>query len=114
MVRETRRDAGGLADPTPGFSAEPLTLQEIPMLTISLKDEIQKVLSREWLAFAQDHPNLAAVIDRTLLFEQAAACLQDDAEYREALELASAAGASASVVVDLIERFVVKWLKTLV
>jgi acyl CoA:acetate/3-ketoacid CoA transferase len=84
------------------------------MLTISLKDEVQKVLAREWNSFAQDHPNLAAVIDQTLLVEQAAACLQDDAEYREALELASAAGTSAGVVVDLVERFVLKWLKTLV
>jgi hypothetical protein len=84
------------------------------MLTVSLKDEIQKVLSRTWPAFAQDHPNLAAVIDQTLLLEQAAACLQDDAEYREAMELASITGLGGSAVVDLIERFVKGWLGKLV
>ncbi len=84
------------------------------MLTISLKDEVQKVLSRQWRAFAQEHPNLAAVIDQSLLVEQAATCLQDDAEYREAMELASSAGAGASVVVDLVERFVTTWLRKLI
>jgi hypothetical protein len=84
------------------------------MLTVSLRDEVQKALATEWKTFAQRHPRLAAVIDQNVLMEQAVASLADDPEFREAMEGAAAAGLAAGVVVDTVRRYVMEFLRRLV
>ncbi len=84
------------------------------MISISLKEQVQKAVAGEWNGFAARHPRLAEVVDQTLLMEQATACLADDPEFRGAMEEAAATGRTAEVVVGLIERFVKDWLKKLI
>lgn len=84
------------------------------MLTMSVKDEVQRAMELEWKAFAERHPRLAAVIDRPVLVEQATASLADDPEFRQTMEAAANAGLAARVVVDFIQRYVQTWLERLV
>ena len=80
------------------------------MQSISLRDEVQKALAVQWQQFAQRHPHLAAVIDRTVLVEQATTSLGDDPQFRQAINAASAAGLTAQAVAEIVERFVGGWL----
>ncbi|MGE5608346.1 MAG: hypothetical protein ACM359_03765 [Bacillota bacterium] len=84
------------------------------MLSISLRDEVQKAVSSEWKAFVERHPRLAEVIDQTLLVEQATTNLADDSEFREAMENAAVAGATAQALIDMVRQFVQGWLKRLI
>lgn len=86
----------------------------IHMLPISLKDEVIKSLDAEWPAFAARHPNLARVIDRTVVVEQAVACIGDTPEYRDAMEAAALAGATGAMLADIVARFVRRWLTALI
>jgi len=84
------------------------------MVSISLKDHVQKVVAGEWKAFAERHPHLAEVIDQTLVVEQAMASLADDPEFRKAMDAATVTGAMAEVIAEVVERFVQGWLKKLI
>lgn len=84
------------------------------MVTVSVREEVQKALAAEWTEFAQRHPRLAAVIDQQVLMEQAAASLGDDPAFRAAMEEAAAAGKAAEIVVEAVRRYVVGFLKRLV
>ena len=83
------------------------------MLTINLKDEVQKILAVEWQGFAERHPRLAEVIDQSLLAEQAASSIADDPDYQRALREAEGMEWSANVAVELVGGFVKDWLKKL-
>jgi hypothetical protein len=83
------------------------------MIAINLRDEVQKVLSLEWRAFAEQHPRLAEVIDQTVLVEQAVASIADDPDFRKAMDDAAVAGIVAGTIPDLISRFVGDWLRRL-
>ena len=84
------------------------------MNAIDLKDEVLKAIRTEWPVFAATHPNLAAVLDETVLIEPAMQSLADDAEYMEAMATADAVGAGAQFLADTISRFVRQWLRTLI
>ena len=84
------------------------------MRRISLKDQVIKALDVQWPAFAARHPNLARAIDRTVLVEHAVACIADTPEYRDAMEEAVLAGATAAMLADIVGRFVRRWLSALI
>jgi hypothetical protein len=83
------------------------------MTSISLKDEVAKALAAEWESFRSRHPRLAAVIDQTLLTEQAVACIADDPAFRAALEKAGALASGASIVEEAVRRSVGEWFERL-
>ena len=83
-------------------------------MTINLKNEVRRALDVEWPAFAASHPNLAGVLDQTVLIEPAVRGLADDPEYVEAMETALRVGAGAEIVADIILRHVRQWLRRLV
>lgn len=83
-------------------------------MTINLKDEVRRALQREWPAFAASHPKLAAVLDEQILIDPAIQSLADDAEYVEAMQIATAVGAGGEIIADIILRHVRQWLRRLV
>lgn len=80
------------------------------MLSVSLREEVQKALGVEWKGFAERHPRLAEVIDQNLLFEQAAACIADDAQFQAAMAEAAGLAQAGSIIADAVKRFVGQWL----
>ena len=83
------------------------------MNTIDLKEQVRRALQTEWPAFALNHPRVAAVLDETLLLEPAIAALNDDPDFREAMETAAEIGAAAEAVADIVRSTVSKWLRRL-
>ena len=83
-------------------------------MTIDVKEEVRRAIAAEWPAFAASHPRLAAALDETVLVDPAVASLADDPEYAAAMRTADEVGAGASVVVDLVSRFVRDWLHRLI
>ena len=83
------------------------------MNEINLKEQVRTAIQSAWPAFEQSHPHLASVIDEDLLVESAATNLADDPEYRGAMQQADAAGIAAQTITDIVERFIVQWLKKL-
>jgi hypothetical protein len=83
------------------------------MNTIDLKEEVRRALKSEWPRFAIEHPRLAAVMDESLLLEPAIEALNDDAEFREAMETAASIGAAGEVVAGVVNNMVNKWLRQL-
>ena len=84
------------------------------MNTIDLKSEVAAAVRDEWPAFAARHPRLAAVLDETLLVEQAVASIRDDPDYREAMETAATVGAGCDVVAAVVRRLVGRLIRTMV
>ena len=84
------------------------------MNTIDVKEEVRRAIGREWPAFAQQHPRLAAVVDETLLLEPAMTALGDDPEFAEAMQTAAAVGAAGDVIATIVSRVVNKWLQQLI
>ena len=84
------------------------------MLTINLKEEVQKAVALEWPKFAAEHPRLAEAIDQSVLVEQATTSLADDPAYRAAMENAAAAGGTGEAIIALIAQFVGDWIKRLI
>ena len=81
--------------------------------TIDVKPMVEAAIHREWDAFAIDHPNLAKVLSEALIIETAMADLQQDAEYRAAMEAATAAGLAAETLGGLVDRLVKQFLRKL-
>lgn len=50
-----------------------------------LRDVVEERLNERWAAFAEAHPHLAEVIDRTRLIESSVQRLQHDAAFRAAM-----------------------------
>jgi hypothetical protein len=80
------------------------------MNTIDLKSHVSRIIRSEWPAFAAQHPRLAAVIDQTLLVQQATDALRDDEEFAHALATAAAAGIMLEALHELILRRIRTWL----
>src|SRR4051794_39099185 len=76
--------------------------EQIAMNTIDIKTIVSSALSREWRAFELDHRPLAAVLDQSLMVEQATKSLADDPEYQEVIPRAQAEGFAANVITDAI------------
>jgi len=83
------------------------------MNTIDLKTEVRRAIDRNWPAFQRDHPHLAGVIDESLVVASATQSLAEDPAYQEALRDAHLAGVAMEVGAELVERFVVRWLRGL-
>ena len=84
------------------------------MTNVNLRDELSRAVRMEWLAFQQRHPRLAAVLDEGLLVEQVMASIQEDDEYRQAMEQAAAAGMAGEAIMGIIQRYVRDWLRRLI
>lgn len=84
------------------------------MKTIDMKDIVERAIQADWARFAQDHPRLAAAIDRQVLVEEATRALSDDPQFLQALARASAAGVLSESVVDLVLPLVSQWLRRLI
>jgi len=83
------------------------------MNAIDLRNEVKKAIRSEWSAFTASHPRLAEVLDETVLLAPAMQSLADDREYIEAMQAATAVGAGAEVIGEVIARFVRQWLRSL-
>lgn len=74
-----------------------------------LHELVEQRLDMRWNEFAEEHPHLAAAIDRVQLVETSVERLLDDPDYQRAL---SAAGRDQTVigvagpVIDLVDRWV--------
>ena len=84
------------------------------MRTIDVKEQVRQAIRSEWPAFEAEHPRLAAVMDETLLLPAAVAALDEDEEFRAAMEQAAAIGAAGEVVASLVSRVVRQWLRQLI
>ena len=78
-----------------------------------LKDAVARAVRSEWPGFAAAHPRLAAVLSEELVTLTLARSIEDDPEYRLAMQTASEIGAGAEVVTDVISRLVGRMIRTL-
>jgi len=79
------------------------------MNQLDLQELIEQRLDGRWNEFAEQHPNLAAAIDRVKLIETSVERLQDDPDYQAALAAAGrdeAALSAAGQVIDLVDRWI--------
>lgn len=84
------------------------------MNQIDLKRRVADAIDLEWDRYTRDHPNLARVIDRRLLVEQATRTIADDPHYQTAMQHSAAVGISARVIQSVVEHLVSKLLDRLV
>ncbi|MEM9883141.1 MAG: hypothetical protein AAF800_09520 [Planctomycetota bacterium] len=78
-----------------------------------LRELVAERLDRHWQAWAEDHPHLAAAIDRTRLIDAAVDRLRDDPDYRAAMrraDLDERRLAEAARVLSLAERGIARLL----
>ncbi|HEX8342774.1 MAG TPA: hypothetical protein VF624_17860 [Tepidisphaeraceae bacterium] len=85
-----------------------------PLHDIDLKTEISAVVALRWDAFAAEHPRLARVVDQHLLVESAARALNLDMDYQRSITNARAVNAGQEVMLKLIDRYVSKFIATLI
>ncbi len=78
-----------------------------------LKDAVARAVRREWPGFAADHPRLAAVLSEELVTITLSRSIEDDPEYRSAMQTAAEIGAGAEVVTDIVTRLVGRMIRTL-
>lgn len=81
---------------------------------ISLKEEVERAVQREWPAFAESHPKLAAVLSEDLVVAGAVEAVSEDPDFREAMQAAAQAGFLAESIAALVHRLVGRWIKTLI
>jgi hypothetical protein len=78
---------------------------------MQVKDQVRLAMHQQWDAFAREHPHLADVIDQELLIEQAHQSLQDDSEFRSAMDQAQRVGSGIEILGHLIDRLVREFLR---
>ena len=77
----------------------------------TLRDLVTQRIDSALDAFQQRHPHLAAALERITLIEQTITRIQDDPDYRRAMEQAAIDNAVLTVtgaVVSLVEKYVSK------
>lgn len=84
------------------------------MTRIELRRQVELAIQQDWYTFAESHPRLAAVLDQTLLVEEAVRALEDDPHYHTTMSQAIAQGATAQTLIDLVSHFVNDWLRRLI
>lgn len=84
------------------------------MNEIDLKTQVASAVAIRWSEFAAKHPHLAAVIDTTVLIENAADELANDPAYQNALVEARAAETGLEVIVSLVDQYVLKLIARLI
>lgn len=83
------------------------------MTQIDLKTQVASAVAVRWTDFAAKHPHLAAVIDTSVLIEEAAESLANDPSYQDALAEARTAETGLAVVVSVVDQYVVKLIARL-
>ena len=78
-----------------------------------LKQAVARAVRTEWPAFVAEHPRLAEVLSEDLVTTTLARSIEDDAEYRSAMQTAAEIGAAADVVHDVVTRLVGRMIRTL-
>jgi hypothetical protein len=72
-----------------------------------LRDIIARRMDLHWPRFAEQHPNLAAAVERSMLIDSAVDSLADDPQFRAAMRRASVDDAvldAAAKLLDLADR----------
>jgi hypothetical protein len=77
---------------------------------LDVKGAVEKAIGGEWEAFEQQHPHLAAALDRELLVEQATAALAEDPGYQEAMAQTVEMGVGLEAIGEIVIRFVRQWM----
>ena len=75
-----------------------------------LRQLVRGRLDLQWADFADQHPHLAAVIERSVLIEQVIERLTDDPAYQEAMQQA-AVDRQTLAVTDRAVAFVDTWIR---
>ncbi|HEV2294582.1 MAG TPA: hypothetical protein VGR35_12065 [Tepidisphaeraceae bacterium] len=83
------------------------------MNATQLKETVARAVRQEWPAFAADHPRLAAVLSEELVTITLSRSIEDDPDYRFAMQTAAEIGAGAEVVTDVVVRLVSRMIRTL-
>ena len=78
-----------------------------------LKQAVASAVRTEWPAFVTEHPRLAEVLSEDLVTTTLARSIEDDPEYRSAMQTAAEIGAAADVVHDVVTRLVGRMIRTL-
>ncbi len=83
------------------------------MNATQLQEVVARAVRCEWPAFAADHPRLADVLSEELVAQTLSRSIEDDPEYRSAMQTAAEIGAGAEVVTDVVTRLVGRMIRTL-
>jgi hypothetical protein len=83
------------------------------MNAAQLKETVARAVRSEWPSFAAEHPRLAAVLDEDLVTLTLSRSIEDDPEYRAAMQTAAEIGAGAEVLTDIVSRLVGRLIRTL-
>ncbi|MBI1370314.1 MAG: hypothetical protein GC162_16895 [Planctomycetes bacterium] len=78
-----------------------------------LRDLVEQRLETRWNEFTEEHPNLAAAIDRVHLIESSVEHLSEDPDYRAALDAATTDESmlnEAAAAIDIVDRWVARLL----
>ena len=84
------------------------------MYDIDLRTEISAAVALRWDDWASRHRALSRVIDQHLLVESALSALNRDVDTQRTLANARAVNASSVTVVKLIDKFVIRFMETLI
>ena len=83
------------------------------MSEIDLKKVISDVVEKEWSAFAVEHPNLAGVLNRQMLMDDAKEQLEMDPEYIAAMAQAAHHAEIAETIAEIVQRYIRGFLQSI-
>ena len=83
------------------------------MNPIDLKTQVASAVGIRWSEFTAKHPHLAAVIDTSILIENVVDGLANDPAYQDALADARVAETGLSVLLGVVDQYVIKAIATL-
>ncbi len=69
-----------------------------------LRDVVQQRMNQRWVAFAEAHPHLAEVIDRTRLVESSVQRLREDPQFQAAMREAGLDEAKLAAAMRAVDR----------
>jgi len=76
------------------------------MQSLELKQTISECIDQSWPAFAQEHPRLAAILDRSLLLEEAQKQIERDPAYQQAMAEAQHCVATGDELLQFVQPIV--------
>ena len=84
------------------------------MTTLDLKTQVSAAVAVRWDDFVARHPQLAGVIDQTLVIENVSDLIAADPQYQAAMQSARMSETGLDVVVGIIDGFVVRFIERLI
>lgn len=84
------------------------------MSTIDLKRQVAAVVNVRWDEFAARHPNVAAVLNQTVLIENITDAVANDVAYQDALQNARQINAGLDMVVKIVDTHVMRFIDRLI